>query len=305
MDNQGVKEIAELAKASVTTQVEILKRGARGGVEAPVLIVPAGHRAESIKAHLDEYLEAPERRKGTATLLDLDSFIGHVKRFADEDSALFATQKPPTLVGVIDYHRKTAGGAPRFGQHRASYDFPVSDEWKLWTSRNAQPFQQVEFAAWIEDRLLDVLDPAGAGEVAKKMVASLGAEFASPTKLVELSKGLTVHVNSRVRNSTSLSTGEVQFNFATEHADAQGQPLKVPAAFLIGIPVFRNGAVYQLAVRLRYAVRDGVVTWRYEMYRHERAFDDAISLACQHAAKETGLPLFMGTPETATEDEEG
>lgn len=264
-----------------------------------VLLLPQGIEAHSLKPFLDEYRRAPERRKGIAYLGDLDSFIAHAKRFADEDSALFADPSAtnPSLTAVLDYHRIGSDGAPRFGQHRGVYSFPLSDEWQAWQKSNGKAMGQAEFAEFVENRVTDLADPSGAGESALALAEAIGATFASPSKLLELSRGLSLRVGARVQNATNLTTGEVQMQFVTEHQDERGAPLKVPGAFLVALPVFRSGALYQLAARLRYRLRDGVVSWFYELHRSDRVFEHAFKEACDLAQKETNLPLFVGAPE--------
>lgn len=268
-------------------------------VEAPLLILPAGLTAHSVKQHLDEYRTAPERRKGRANLGDIASFVAHAKRFADSGSALFANASPssPTLTSVLDYHFDGADGMPRFCEHRGVYAFPLSDEWQAWTSRNGKQMTQADFAAWVEDRITDVIDPAQAGEGARGFAEAAGVSFASPSKVLELSRGLSVRATQRVQNATNTTTGEASIVFVSTHEAEQGGPLKVPGAFLIGIPVFRGEGPYQIAVRLRYRVRDGSISWFCEMYRADRVFDFAFREACELARTQTGLPLFVGTPE--------
>lgn len=277
-----------------------------GGGEAEreiVAVPPCGANGqwtlESAKDLLDDYLERPERRKGTAKLGDLQSFIAHANRFKDTGSALFADPTPtrPSLTSVLDYHQG-AGGQPRFGKHRGVYEFPLSDEWKIWTGRASKPMAQAEFGEFLENYVTDVLDPAGAGPTAKDLAATIGCHFASPSKLLELSRGFSVNVGTKVRNAQNLSTGEISVQYQVEHADDAGALLKVPGAFLVGLPVFKAGAPYQLAVRLRYALRDGSVAWRFELHRADRVFDHAFNEACTKATADTDLPLFVGAPES-------
>lgn len=297
--------------------------GPRGSDEVPVLMLPAGIQPQSIKKFIDEYRTAPERREGTAKLVELESLVAHVNRFKDADSALFASPgapgSPPTLTAVFDYHRRnllssatpqTVGGppvvaadliegAPRFGRHRASYAFPLSDEWNAWLDQNGKVMAQGEFATWLEDRLLDVADPNSAFSNAKAFAASLGlTSFASADKLLQLSRGLTVHVDDRTTNRVDPSTGEVTMHFEVGHTDEGGAPLTVPRAFLIQIPVFRAGVAYQFPVRLKYRAGGGKVAWFYEIHDPRRALDDAFRAACQAAAEGTSLPLFYGAPES-------
>ena len=45
--------------------------------------------------------------------------------------------KSPSLLAVYDYNHGGEKGDPRFGQHRASYSFPLSDEWQAWMRAGA------------------------------------------------------------------------------------------------------------------------------------------------------------------------
>lgn len=271
-----------------------------GSTKAQVLVLPSGLSVSGVKEFLDEYATAPERRKGCARFVELLSFVAHVNRFKDEHTALFAQPDPksPTLTAVLDYHEKTAKGAPRFGMHRALYTFPISDEWKAWTESNAKVMNQGQFAEFIENRIVDIADPSGAFSEKKKLAEQLGIDgFASPSALLLLSRGLSLHVGERVENRVDPATGAVTMVFAQEHADGAGNGVKVPRAFLIQIPVFREGALYQFAVRLRYRAGGGAINWFYELHRADRAFDDAFRIACDEAQKGTDLPLFYGSPE--------
>jgi len=272
-----------------------LERGDWDG--ASVMAVPKGKEIKSMKPFLDEYLQAPERLKGTARLTTLDSFIDHVVRCKDEDSVIFADSKQDSasLTAVFNYNQKDR--APRFGDHRAVYSFPLSEEWKAWKAKAAKGFiGQAEFAEFLEDRVGDVVDAGLAGDIAKKFASDLGLKLAGPQRLMELSRGLTVHVNSRIVDSVNLSSGEVQFSYSDEHKGEAGQPLNVPGGFVLALPVFRGGDPFQVPVRLRYRTKDGI-SWAFLLQRTDAVWDVSIKEACDKAASETGLPLFYGSPE--------
>ena len=266
---------------------------------AGVVLIPQGMKPFNVKSLLDEFLPAPERRKGSAALESVDAFIAHAKRFSDADSVVFANPDPtsPSLTSVLDYHRAGADGSPRFGQHRGVYRFPLSAEWQAWNANNNKAMSQVNFAAFLEDRISDIADPKGANASALAFVHSLLVEFASPQRLLDLSRGLQITVESKVGAHVSLSSGEGQITFTEAHADATGKPIKIPGAFLIQIPVFRGDALYQIGARLRYRISEGKVVWSYVLYRTDRVFDDAVKVACDVVAKGTGLPVLMGSPE--------
>ncbi|BBK30273.1 uncharacterized protein YfdQ (DUF2303 family) [Stella humosa] len=274
---------------------------------AQVVVVPRGLELKSTKPFVDEWRGAPERRAGQATLQDLDSFIALTLRFRDDGSALFADTTPeaPGLTAVFDYHQAGPEGAARFGRHGAVYPFPLSDEWKAWAEKDEEKMNQAEFAEFLEDRIGDVppppvfTDESADADRVTQLGRLLGGTFASAQRLLELSRGLKVVENARVKSAVNLSTGEAQIAYESDHRDDAGAPLKVPNLFLIGVPVFRGGALYRVGVRLRYRVVGGSISWLYQLYRADVVLADAVTEACGRAQSQTGLPLYKGLPEKA------
>lgn len=256
-------------------------------------------KLESIKPFLDQYLKAPELRKGTAEVRSIGSFIEHANRFKDKDSAIFAfdDSKSPTLTAVLDYH---PAGEPdagaRFGAHRTLYRFPLSDEWMAWTGIAGRAIDQRSFAEFLEDRIEDVLEPTVVPPNVAALAARLGLTLASCDRLLELSRGLSVNVDTKVKNVQNLSTGEASIVFEESHRDG-GAPLKVPNGFVISIPIFRGGATYALPVRLRYRIKADGVSWTVVIARADEAFRNAFMESCVQAQSATELPLFYGAPE--------
>lgn len=262
------------------------------------LVVGKNRQVIDLRTVFDATRIAPVRRKGTARHQTLKSFIAHVLRFKDAGSAVFAEiGEAPKLVGILDYHPAGADSAPRFGQHRSEYSFPLSEQWKAWFGQNGETMDQAQFAEFIENRILDVAAPEGMGETSTAIAKKLGQSFASPQKLLELSRGLQIREGSTVQNAKNLSTGEVQIQFSTSHTDERGEPLKVPGLFLLAIPVFEAGQHYEIAVRLRYRLSQGRISWFFEMHSADVVLRDAVEEACTTVEKETALPVFRGSPE--------
>lgn len=287
-----------VSRLSKPTLIEV---GILDGKPIKVLVAPGGE-VSSVKDLLDEYRTAgPERARGTVVLHDLSSFVQLAIRFRDEGSVIFADRSDPaapSLTAVFDYSRGN-GAPPRFGDHRALYPFPLSDEWKAWTAADKKPMSQAAFAEFLEGRIADVVDPLSALETTTEIMESLLCKFASPARLVDLARSLTVRVESIVANQQNLASGESTLRYDTVHTDERGAPLDVPGAFLISIPVFRSDVRYQLAARLRYRVKEGKVMWWLELYRSAETFDHAFSQACLVATANTTLPLYFGAPEAA------
>lgn len=303
------------------------------GDASQVLLVPEGLTPHPVERFLAPLREAPRRRRGTVLLHDLPSFVAVCNRFKDSDSVVFADPaapsdissgtmpKPPSLLAVFNYNRGVsdgAEGAARWGDHRATYRFPLSKEWLAWKAQDGKSMAQADFAAFIEDRINDVVPPdAGLlnmetdmggdsstrspGEQLAYLAKLLGGDFATPNRLVELSRGLAVREGVQVKGAVNLNSGESQLVYTTEHADQEGKPLQVPNLFLIALPVFEAGALYRLAVRLRYRIAGGRVNWFYQMYRPEKVMDHAFAEACALVADQTTLPVYRGTGDTDQE----
>lgn len=298
-------EVGELAQRAAL-EPKIVNVTSPDGVTGQFAMVPtveSGGRwsvkLENVSRFTDEYRSKPRRRFGTANLADLKSLIEHVNRFKDKDSVVFADtdRTHPSITAVLDYNCQGAFGDPRFGQHCSHYAFPVSDEWKAWTQANGKEMDQATFAEFIETHMVEAVAPSLASELAREFAEKNSVVFATPAKLLELSRGLSITVGHKVAQATNLQSGEKQIQFTEEHSDQNGAPLKVPGAFLIGIPVFRADARYQVCVRLRYRKSGGALTWSMLLWRHEEVFDAAILHACEQVKAGTELPLLVGTPE--------
>lgn len=325
----------------------------------PLAMVPKGMDLRDVSGFLDAWRDRPRRRTGTATLLDLASFIAHVNRFQNVYTGVFCDNrwrqptpreaeaaeerrdpnkgwKTPSLTAVIDYHEAVTrisptgevdGGRgdlaqPRFGAHRATYAFPLSEEFMAWMGANGEGMDQGEFAAFVEERALDIEAPpitddwfTGTGEppaedapaadkaryefmtLLRTMTERLKGEWAGPEKMMDLSRSLKVNERNTVEGSRDVASGQGSVVFKNEHTDEAGAPVKVPNLFLISIPVFKNGPRYWIPVRLRYRIASGRVVWFYDTYRHDRVFDHALSEALARVEAETGLAVLVGTPE--------
>lgn len=265
-----------------------------------ILSVPTGRRLISLKAMIDEHRVRPERKAGTSELTTIDSFVAQVNRSKDANTVLFAdvaSRTEPKLLAVFDYNEAGSDGLPRFGKHRALYRFPVSEQWKAWTVGSLEGLDQVTFAAFLENRIMDVLDPTSTGKTLDAFCKQLGITLASPQRLMELSRGLTVHADHKVTQVVNIGTGEAQIGFIEDHKDTAGAPLKVPGGFAIAIPVYRNGPAYQIPVRLRYKVAGGQVRWTLQPQRLDEVWDLSIEEAVNAVSTKTECTTLFGKPE--------
>lgn len=257
----------------------------------------------------DAFRAFPLHREGTAALTQLQSFIELVNRFKFAHSAIFASDDftKPSLTAIFDYHPDNGevGGersvnAAQARRHKATYAFPLSKEWQAWIGGNAKPMTMIDFARFIEDNIVDVsADPVDMfAKASQDFVSANRGSLATPSKLVEISRGLQVYERAVIKEAKNLSTGEAQFTFDSEHTDGDGKPLTLPTMFSITIPVFaRSADVFRLIARFRYRkTSEGLVFW-YELWRPDLTFETAFNEALEEVASKTGLPIFVGAPE--------
>lgn len=298
MSNPGLQAIAP-ANSDAKDIVDAVERmaepcvlsGVHGDVSERLIVIQKGQQVVDLSPFIDAQAAAPRRLKGKSTHTTLDSFIEHTKRFADDGSAVFASTQSVTT--VFDYHRAGADGQ-RFGEHRSVYNFPYSEEWRAWQAAFGRPLAQTELASLIEDRIADVSEPSSLGEKMSATVARLGFVGAGASALLTLSRNAQVSSSTRVKNVVNLSTGEAQVCFEESHEGA----VKIPGGFVITVPVFTGGQLYQLPVRIRYRLQNGSITWTLVPFLLNAVLQDAFEGVCTKVREETGLPVFQGQPES-------
>lgn len=303
MENEN-KALLDFAKEQLGTDVKTITTSTTG--EISYAVVPNGRQLVSLKKFVDEYRTTPERRKGTSKHTSVESLIAHVNAYKDENSAIFVDDgDTPSIMAIYNYNAKGADkdGGQRFGDHRAVYAFPLSDAWKEWTEQSCEPMDQLAFANFLEDHILDLMaipsesDKSAGAENIRAIAEKLGLTIAGPEKILALARGISVHENSKATQIHNTSTGEMQVEFKTEHMDDTGQRFTPPGLFLIGVPVFDHGVIYRIPVRLKYRVRSGAIVWTVEVLKEEDYLADAIKDSVDAVSQQTEIAVYKGSPE--------
>lgn len=296
LDLQLVADLARKAAGPVTIPLDTAGLGEGLPSAVPLLFSPLDGRLLDLRSHIEAFRLQPQRKTGTAAAQTLGTFIDLVNRHKTEHTAIFADTnwEAPSFQAVIDYHR-IASTEPDHLRHRIHYAFPLSEEWKTWMKSDGEPMSQAEFAAFLEDRIADLSSPNDM-ELAE-LPRQFQTTIATPSELIQLSRGLEVNVEARVKNIVTLQTGEGQIVWEETHKDSAGLPLRVPGLFILRIAPFFMGEPVRAPVRLRYRASGGTVKWFYQIYRPDRFITERIREDLRIAGAETVLPTFEGTPE--------
>lgn len=247
--------------------------------------------------------ERPRRRKGRSSVDSALSLVQFMQRYKGPNTTLWASLEDTSasLSAVINDHHVGYDGEPEFADFGATYAPRFSKEWIDWTGRASQAMSQGDFAEFIEERLADIASPSTEHPITSPLVLEIfdrmEVEPAPPARLLQVSRGLRVNVNSQSVNARNLSTGETEVSFKDEHVttDTQGNKLRVPSAFLLEIPVFDNAPRVQVAAFLRYNVQpNGGVKWLYRLFRPHLVRQEQFMALVSEVGNETGVPVFYG-----------
>lgn len=279
MDQQNQSFVKDLA-LEMMAPVEII-----GNTDAHIkrAAIPPGwniiEKDDSNKAH------TPLRKLATVSLTDAASFVEYSKRHGHEGestiwcAADYKRGKVDFLCIINDHGAQE--NQPAWRDHRASFKPEFSEEWTRWTSKHKEPFSQVEFATFIEDNMKDIASVEG---------QPTGAQ------MLEMALSFEANQDMRFKSAIRLQNGGVQMSFVQDDDASTLQKMQVFDRFSIGIPTFWNGDAYRVDARLRYRVREGRLSFWFELIRHDKVLEAATQTLIQKIREGIGHPFFYGNP---------
>lgn len=239
-------------------------------------IVPDGYEI------IDELPAAklPERPKGIVKLRDAASFIRFFTDHAEARSRVYATMEPARFLAVFDEFDLKGSDAMAhqadWREFRAVFEVPASREWLLWNAANRKQMGQVAFAEFLQDNLPDVAQPDG-------------------TTLLEMALNFEA-----AQTGTFIATQRLQngsHNLQWKADNNAGGTVQLPEQILLSIPVFENEDPRELSARLRYRVKEGVLSIWYELVRPHKVLEAAFRATWKRIADEANATILLGTPE--------
>jgi uncharacterized protein YfdQ (DUF2303 family) len=231
-------------------------------------------------------LPQPARKVATITANDADSFISYMKRHGSiaGNSTIWCsadyTKRTVAFIGIVNDHGE-AEGASAWRDHLAHFRPQFSEEWARWTGKDGQVFSQVDFAKFIEDNVRDFATVEG---------------MPTGAQMLEMALAFEANQDLRFKSQVRLQNGGVQLAFAADDDVQTLQKMAMFERFSIGLPVFWGGEAYRLDARLRYRVRDGKVSFWFDLIRPDRVLEDATKILIDKIQGSTGLPFFFGVP---------
>jgi uncharacterized protein YfdQ (DUF2303 family) len=248
-----------------------------GGV---ALVIPEGYRAEHLK-----HLYTPDPHIIAApTFAEVGSFVTYVNKFkGDEPIQIFADRAGARVSAVLDYHQPGENGV-RPLKHVAALKLAHSSEWDAWSGINGGPQPQVKFAEFIEEHIIDILEPASA-------------------ELLELVTNFQSNTNVTFQSKVTLQSGYINLSFQ-EIGEATGgvSKTKVPQRLKLALAVYEGEPRDEITALLRHRVSEGKLSFIVKLDYFVKAGDGkvvdirrrAFSEICERIGAETSTPVLVG-----------
>lgn len=278
---QELSNIAETLAKEMKAPVEIISEA--GGNLKRVALPPGWTLVE--KDDDPRLLVAPRRKIAKVKMHDAESFIDYMKRHGSlTDSTIWciADYKAGKVdfTGILNDHGEEATQAA-FRDHRATFAPEFSEEWNRWTGMNKKPFNQAGFAEYIEENLKDIASVEG-----------------SPTgsQMLEMALAFEANQDMKFKSAIRLQNGGVQMAFTQDDDANTLAKMSAFDRFTVGFPVFWSGDAYRIDARLRYRVREGKLTFWFELIRQDLILEAATQTLIGLIRDKTGNPFFFGEP---------
>ena len=247
------------------------------------MVVPDGYRVEDLTAKRDQREMFDVRKRGTAQLLDLPSFMTYCKdQGMDTMGYIYANTDRRSFTAVFNDYRN--GFHAGWRDHRATYAAAFTPEFQRWQDNNGsgKAKDQTAFAEFIEDNFADLVPPYA-------------------QQLLDVATTIQAKTDINFSSAKRLDNGQVQLGY-TEVIDARAGTdgaLTIPREFELGLRIFKNGDGYKLKARLKYRLGNGGVKFWYELDRPERAIEDAFAGYVQQVREHSGYSVLIGSPDKA------
>lgn len=266
IEGSTVQGIRDLTAATLKTKTDI-----------PSVVVPEGFQVKS----LEQLQNTPSRIRQSTNLISPGSLIAYIQRFRDERSVVFADKTKTRIVAVLDFHENAASAS--WGEHKAVYDCPFSDDWKAWSAGDNTKMDQIAFAEFLENNI--------------KNVAPVGESYPGPsgTELLEMVLAFQETRKSEFKSVKRLQDGTCQFQFSDEKSGSGNT--KMPEKISLAISPFHNGSPYQVDARIRYRLRDGQLALWYELIEPKKVVEHAFQEIVTDMETQLGedLPIYEGS----------
>lgn len=261
-----------------------------------VAVLPDGEGNWRIEpVDVEKYQEHPRRKAGTVTAREVGSFIAYVNRQKTPATLAWA-DGAGGIRAFINDHAPAADsidgdpldvGQPGWRDHVAVLKREQTTAYKAWIGHNGRDLTQQQFADFLEDRITEIIEPAGAD------LLEIATFFQSNTQ-VAFTSGKQLH------------NGQVELNYTEQMEERGGRAgqTKVPTEFVILLRPYKDAPApaegdpdveqFVVRARLRWRVQGQKVTFRFHLGEELELHMDGIhNAAIERVRAEAAIPVLL------------
>ncbi len=279
IESTETENIAQTIAKEIKQPINVLDRD-----NTAYIALPSGWTMR--REDFEYLLPQPRRKTGQIELCSTESFIEYVKKHGSlVNSAIYCTanymSEEISFKSILNDHGELAT-EQQWRDYQALYRPLNSLEWNDWTAINKKPMTQREFAEFVENHLDDIT-PA--------------SDMPTRSELLEMIIKFEATQDSRLKQHVRLQSGGIELNFVNKDDEQTIQKMKMFEKISIGIPVFENDQnIYRIDARLRYRIREGILTFWYELIRADKVLKLSTEQMINEIRSKTGLPFYFGQP---------
>lgn len=266
-------------------------------VPGEVYLVPDGAGGLST-IDTDEYADSPRHTKAARVVTDAASFVGYVNRHKVAGTEIYQHANSSSVVAVIDSHQSTDGhelAIAGWQKHTVKLILEHSKAWAAWAAADGKLVDQQTFADFLDDRYLDVIDPA-------------------PAVLIDIARTFQAKTSVNFESGFREGSGDVTLQYVEDTKAKAGQKgdIEIPARIQLALRPYVGGPIYSIWATFRYRLTGGNVVLGFRLERPENileaAFADIVTeirdgRTDKRDGVETfvhggvgGVPIFAGKP---------
>lgn len=240
----------------------------------PVIVTPPGWNiSEQTELLPAEFVQTPGQIETTVVVGNDESFAHYDALFTTEATQYFVRRSDSRVTAVFDYHQP---GKPAHRGHLLARRYTLSREFTEWKANSGKNFSQKAFAEFLQDRMHH-LSRSERADVSQAQLLQAVLQFRA-------------NQNSVCNSATNLSNGDVRFEYTK---DTQVLSATLPTQLLLAFRIYEFGQQWEIAARLNYELKEGKVTFSYQLINVDSLVEDAFAAEVERLRQLIGGKFFI------------
>lgn len=235
----------------------------------------------------EKYLKKPTRIHLNETMQVFSSYIEAVStRFDKNESAIYTRLSRRDKYDdfyFAGFAKDCRNGDPNWrGDFTIGWDANYTIKARDWLQHDEADFSQESFALFLDKHINDI----------RCVDSELQKSFPTQMELFNFVSTLQDSKSDRFTRKVNIQNGDVTVSLERESDDGTKQQLKLFERFPLVLQIYEGFPTYQVTAKLRFRIRDGHVTFWYDIEGLEEMFIAARTWAVEEL-KKTGIPVYI------------